>query len=349
LFNKIERGILMNMKDPNTLNKALGGLARNTGIVAWHIEHNLPFADYDADLKLEGQKFAVEVKGIVTKSNIGAVINQIKNVEKEKSVLLIADHINPNIADILRNEQVNYLDTVGNAYIKAKGIFVLIKGNKATVNATINGGRAFNPTGLKITYALLVKPTLLNATYRDIAEAANVALGAVGWVLGDLKKQNYIIEGLTNKRRKWNPETKGQLIEKWVERYPVLKAKHTLGQYFTTNPDWWQEAKLGKYHGLFGAEIAAQKLTLYLRPQDHLIYLDKKELNNFLLDFRLATAKKGNQQGTKIEVIDKFWGQVLNEGKKITHPLLTYADLISTADARNREAAMMIKEGYFDW
>lgn len=337
------------MNERVTLNNALDKLVYNTGIAAQSIKYKPAHATYDAQLKVENCEYVVEIKRLITKNNVGGVIHQIQFAAKERAPMIVADYINPNIADILQNEGINYLDTVGNAHIKNNGLFILIKGNKPPAKVVVKVGRAFTATGLKVIYALLVEPKLLNAPYRDIAEAANVALGTVGWVLRDLREQDFVVEGLKNKLRKWNQKTKNQLIDKWVEHYPALKAKHTLGHYTTTKANWWKEANLDKYRGLFAGEIAAHKLTRYLKPHDHLVYLQGNKLNEFLNDFRLAATKGNTEQLTKIEVVDIFWGETLIEKETTTHPLLTYADLISTADARNRETAMIIKEQYFDW
>jgi hypothetical protein len=335
----------MNMKEFDTLTKALNELERNTGIAARDIKHEPHHALYAADLKLAAHEFAVEIKGVITRANAGGAIYHIKTAKKPKAPLLIADYINPKIATVLRAEEVNYLDTVGNAYIKVKGMFVLIQGNKAPTKPTIQANQAFTPTGLKIIYALLVKPDLLNATYRDIAEAANVALGAVGWALNDLKARGYIVERINNKQRHWNTETKPNLIDKWVEAYPKLKQKYLINRYTTTDPDWWKKANINQYGGLFAGEIAANKYTQYLKPQDHLIYINKENINAFLNDFRLGITKDQNTRTTRVDVVEKFWGATLGTNPdNVTTPLLTYADLLASGDIRNREVAQMIRE-----
>ncbi len=44
-------------------------------------------------------------------------------------------------------------------------------------------------------FALLCRPELLNAPYREIVDAAGVALGAVGWVYFDLQARGYVAAG----------------------------------------------------------------------------------------------------------------------------------------------------------
>jgi len=337
------------MNEQELISKALKALEINAGIVAKSIKYEVPVPKThyvcDAELKLNGHEFAIEAKKNVTNTNIGAAINQVKLVAKQKAPLLITNYINPKMAETLKNEEVNFLDTVGNAFIKTKETLVLIKGNKAPIQTTTRVGRAFTQTGLKVVYAFLVKPELLNAPYRDIAEAADVALGTVGWVLRDLKDQQYIIEGLKNKQRQLNEEAKAHLIDKWVEAYPKLKQKQLINRYTTNNHEWWKDANIEKYNGLLAGEIAANKYTKYLKPQDHLIYIDKEKLNEFLRDFRLGITKDSNAHITIVDVVEKFWGNTLEANtNKLTTPLLTYADLITSGDVRNREVAQMIRD-----
>ena len=349
LFTNIEHGTILNMNKKELINKALEMLETNVGIVATDIEYEVPVPNTyhccDAELKINTQEFVVEVKPFVTRTNYGAVVNQIKLIAEQKKPLLITNYINPNLADFLKNEDINFLDIVGNAYLKTEETFVLIKGNRAPKQAVARVGSAFTQTGLKVIYAFLVKPELLNAPYRDIAEAANVALGNVGWILRGLKDQQYIIEDLKTKERHWNNETRPLLIDKWVEAYPKLKQKHFINRYTSNNHEWWKTADIEKYNGLMAGEIAANKYTRYLKPQDHLVYIRKEKLNEFLKDFRLGITTETNAHITIVDVVEKFWGPTLDvDTNNLTTPLLTYADLIVSGDVRNREVAKKIRD-----
>ena len=91
---------------------------------------------------------------------------------------------------------LQFMDTAGNAYINEPGMFIQITGQRPEVDpwekaATFKG---FTPTGLKILYAFTCKPDLLNATFREIAKAANVGLGTVADIFADLRKQGLAVE-----------------------------------------------------------------------------------------------------------------------------------------------------------
>ena len=91
------------------------------------------------------------------------------------------------MAEELRGNNIQFVDTAGNTYLNAPPLYVFVKGNrpvKRTPKATIK--RAFRPAGLQIIFALLCMPVLDTAPFRYIAEVAIVALGSVGWVMRDL-------------------------------------------------------------------------------------------------------------------------------------------------------------------
>jgi len=92
--------------------------------------------------------------------------------------LLVAHYINPLMAEHLRGMDIWFIDTAGNAYIKAPPVYVYIKGNKPSETQKVQPtNRAFTPIGLKIVYALLCQPKLVNAPYREMAQTTKAALG----------------------------------------------------------------------------------------------------------------------------------------------------------------------------
>lgn len=341
------------MNEQDTLKTALQALEFNTDIEATNLQLQPPQARFDAALKLDGMKFIAEVKKNILRANIGTIINQLKFLENQGDTLLIGDYINDRLGDLLREAEINYIDTAGNAYLKKKPLFVLIKGNTKPKNMVEPVDQAFTPNGLKVVYALLTQHELAkNGTQRDIADQANVALGAVGTIIKDLTKKNFLNQRIKTKERYWNKDLIWPLIEKWVEAYPKLRKKQFIGRYTTDDRQWWKNEglHLQKYDAVLGGEIAAEEYTHYLKPEIGTVYLDKLKTKLFLNDLRLANTVTGNEDGTVIEVLAKFWARIdINKTpERLTHPLITYADLIATADVRNIETAHIIKEEHID-
>jgi len=304
----------------------------------------------DAEITVEGLKkvrFAVEVKKWAQQANFGAMVNQVQQLPGKG--MLVADYVDPMMADRLRELDIPYIDTIGNVYINEKPFYVLVKTTRAQTNAERNTqgllktrqqGRAFNPTGLKVVYAFMKNKNLLNAAYREIAEKTDVALGTVGWVINDLKQGRFLIEIPPKKRRLKN---KKQLLDKWVDAYlEKLRPKLFVGTFSTENDDWWQglDNGLEKYGARWGGEVAAAKLTGYLNPEEVTVYLPKEGDEQLFFDYRFRKDPNG-----KIQVYRAFWDEnqnYQNDDADIVDPLIVYADLIATGDVRNLETARKI-------
>lgn len=278
----------------------------------------------------------IEIKTHPTKAVVGALAQQFKQFPTQG--LLVADYINPMMAERLKALEIWFVDTVGNAYINAPPVFVYIKGNRPEpLPGKTPKTRAFQPTGLKVVYALLCHPDLVNAPYRDIARAADVALGTVGWVITDLKALGHLVEMGKKGRR-----LKGlkKLFDRWVEAYPEqLRPKLLIGKFTTTEPAWWKTPTLQTFDAYLGGEIAAEYLTDYLTPETKTLYVRDKP-QELQLTFRLRKDPNGD-----VELLKAFWTPDCDwTDKKTVHPMLVYADLLATGDPRNIETADIIYE-----
>jgi len=182
---------------------------------------------------------------------------------------------------------------------------------------------------------------LVNTPYREIAEAAGVALGTVGWVLQDLRRLGYIRE---TKARGRIHEDLPVLIDKWVEGYVrELRPKLRPRRYRVENADWWKHEDLPGLEMWLGGEPAAAILTKHLRPELVTVYGDTR-FATLARKIRAIRDDHGN-----LEVFQKFWVFELPQLDKrlpLVPPLLIYADLVATADARNIETAQIIRERF---
>jgi hypothetical protein len=346
----------MNVQEPyteqETLDQALQAVRHATGLHLTMLETGTAPKDLgpDALIQLEdGQQLAVEVKKWAQQANLGALVNQIKHLPA--TGLLAADYVNPNMADRLRHEGVQFIDTAGNAFINMPPIYVYVTGRrkqKAQFTPGLDGAkRAFEPTGLKVIYLFLCDPDMVNAPYREIAEQTGVAVGTVTWVIKGLKAGNFIRDQGPNRKRRLINRKK--LLDRWVEVYPEkLRPKLLLGEFTAENPFWWKEIDINKYDGYWGGEIAGTKYTEYLKPQVVTLYLHDKTLTQLITDTRLRKATQWLGENPAAVVIYKpFWPDKAHQLElvitgRLVHPVLAYADLIATGDSRNIETAERI-------
>jgi len=315
------------------------------------LEDNGHGMQVDAFIHIKGQdrKIAAEIKKWAQQANLGALINQIKQLPE--TGLLVADYVNPKMAEKLRQEKIQFIDTAGNAYIDQPPVYVYVTGNRQEKPGFIptkdGARRAFEPTGLKVVYRFLCFPELVNAPYRKIAEEADVALGTVGWVLNGLKAADFIRDTGGKKGRHLVHYRK--LLDRWIEAWPEkLKPKLILGEFIADDPYWWNAIDIQKYHGYWGGETAAAKYTNYLKPKVATVYMQEHLRNKLLRDARLRKAAEwGGNGAARVLIYRLFWPERLNEfdtelRKGLVHPILVYADLVATGDARNLEVAQRI-------
>jgi hypothetical protein len=325
------------------LEKALEALHKATGI-EYTIEgrdvrfDNNRIADALAHLvKNElDQIFVIEVKHRLTTATVGMAIAQLKRFTQKG--MIVTDYVNPNMADRLRDKDIQFIDIAGNAYINEPPVYVYIKGNRPIEElAKEKTMRAFQPAGLKVLFALLCDPELVEAPYREIAKKAGVALGTLGWLYTDLINRGWLVDLGKRGRRLVN---KGQLLERWVEAYPQkLRPNLLLGRYRGDQKHWREFAPIDHYKAYWGGEIAAAILTDYLKPQLTTIYMREKP-ERFLVENKLKNDPHGN-----VEILEVFWKFEDNwEQKHLVPPLLIYADLIATGDDRNLETAKIVYE-----
>jgi Uncharacterized protein conserved in bacteria len=278
----------------------------------------------------------VEVRRAVTPVNLGVVAHQLAQLTEQP--LLVTEYVTPPMAERLRVLGLQFVDAAGNAYIQELPLLVWVVGRRPEEKLRAGRGtRAFQTGGLKVVFALLCWPELADAPYRDIAGAAGVALGTVGWVLRDIKEAGFLLD-IGKRRRKL--VNRRRLLDQWVEAYTrQLRPRLPLRRFRASGNDWWKGANATPLDGVYwGGETAAAMLTAYLKPAVATVYFrDAEALTELLTKFRLKNDPKGD-----VEIRPAFWHFEVTEHPGLVPPLLVYADLLATGDDRNIDTARMI-------
>lgn len=327
------------------LNEALTALDKEFGATAHEIYNNAIYNTWDGCVEIDFGKYGriqaiLEIKANVTKNYIGAVAFRFREME-EYTPLLVTNYVNPVLAEELKRAGVQFIDACGNIYIDQAPLYIYISGNRPKKEYGDVTPRAFRPKGLRVVYALLCNPGMENRTFREIAAAVEVALGTVNAVFKDLKTNGYIIEKGRFGREIIQRE---RLLKRWLAAYyDTLRPTLAIGRYTVDDWDWWKNVQL-PHKFYWGGEVAAAKLTQYLKPQTITIYANGN-VGELLRNYRLRKDPKG-----EIEVLKTFWEDDVLENDitfihhDMVHPLLIYADLIATNDNRNFETAEKIYE-----
>jgi hypothetical protein len=144
--------------------------------------------------------------------------------------LLVAPYITRALAERCRELQLPFIDTAGNAYLNVPGltIFVTREPRPATLKVDPPHHRAYTEVGMKVIFALLCDHELADATYREIARAAQVGLGTVGPVIKDLENRGHLVQ---RGRRKTLVSTSAQTSPcRWCRWLPLRFSRSSHGK-----------------------------------------------------------------------------------------------------------------------
>jgi hypothetical protein len=303
-----------------------------------------------------GYNAILQILGPERKLTVGAVIKKIDrfqtlNAFQEKNnnslpILVVAPYITREIAQKCRSLNIQFIDTAGNAYINNPGFLINIIGQPRPAEQRILSARnTITPAGMRVVFAILTNGKLIHSNYREIAYAAGVSLGTIGNVLADLENRGLaLINSLNEKDRRILDMHR--LIDEWVAYYPgILRPKLKVRRFSATMSDWWQHAQLDPQKAVWGGEAAAAALIPNFKPAIITLYVSG-EPDEIIIRNRLQLDFKGN-----IEMLEMFWKNgnersLFENAKETAPPLLVYADLMATADSRDREVAKQIYDKY---
>jgi hypothetical protein len=263
---------------------------------------------------------------------------------KDNKTIVIAENILPKTRELLRKEEINYLDINGNCFIMGENpkedLFLYLDGQKNKVYHKETYNRPFTKAGLKVVYQFLINPDLINHTYREIAERAGIALGNIKQIIDGLIEEGFLVRKNKNEFAFIKTD---DLLDRWTKAYGErLKPALEIGTFRFLNPNdfmHWKDIHLDTKKTCWGGEPAANLWTNYLKPGVLTLYTEETRIE-LIKKYKLVPEINGN-----IKVYRKFWKEEKKTDNKV-NPILTYADLILTTDMRCLETAHMIYEKY---
>lgn len=278
-------------------------------------------------------EYNVEIKSQIVPAQVYDLKDRMKGL---KPYILIANYISPQAKQMLRDNDISYMDAAGNIFFKEKQTYIHIETHKNNKSRLLTNNRAFSKTGLKVTYQFLIHPDYLNKPYRFIADQASTTIDTVGKVVRELLQEKYIIK-TNNKEYQFADRTK--LFQEWVtafNRNLRPKLRHRTYRSLDKNFNW--NKLVLPQQTQWGGAVAAEVKDNYLIADKSLIYtgLDFQEIAKKL---KLIPDNNG-----KITLIEKFWKQ--NEAAPNVHSILIYADLLNEPNPRYIEAANKIYTTY---
>jgi len=287
-----------------------------------------------------GVVYTVECKRWITPKTVGAIAARMQ--ELGTNALLITDYATQTVAEQLKDQGVAFADTAGNAYLRGANFLIWANGRKPLAgHKAPRAGRAWQPAGIRVIFALLCNPDWIDLGYRDLAARAGVANGTVGWVMRELTEQGFVVKPRRRKLKRQLVQRR-KLLDRWVEFYTgTFRQTTLLGRYKADHFDWWKTLDARKYAVMLGGETAGAILTDFLKPEIVTLY-GRDIPPQLMIEHRLRKAHDGN-----IEIRQRFWtfDYVWNH-PDLTPPVLVYADLLATGDTRCIETAQKVYDGH---
>ena len=272
-----------------------------------------PFARFDALLtvRVAGKtvRYLIEEKRHFRHQDAAVIAEQLNRrraampaTHAADRILLLAPYIRDRQAELLERAGIEYIDLVGNGHLNPPGLFVHVEGRRPP-KEPVTGYARPQKGWVKAVMALLVKPDLANAPYRDLADEADVALGTVAKCMNDLALRGLLLD----RDGKRNLTDRPALVALWVPAYiEALRPKLAERRFQVRAGDndkkqIWAQLRLvlgerGQPWALTGADAAGQR-DHYFRAAETEIYapvrlLEDREVQKALV--AQPAAREGN-------------------------------------------------------
>ena len=316
-------------------------LARFDGVVTWKTGRRTI-------------RYLVEEKRHLRHQDVAVIVDQLRRRRAalparhaDDRLLLLAPHVRPQQAAALERGGIDYLDLTGNVHLDAPGLFVHVEGRQPPKGAPAAPARP-QKGWIKAVMAILIRPDLINAPYRLLADEADVALGTIAKCMNDLE-----LRGLVLNRKDGRAIADRQaLVALWVQAYveglrPKLKERRFQVRAGGKQQIWGRLrtvlAERGQHWALTGAD-AAERRTHFFRAEETEIYAPLAVLEH--RDTQKALIAQPAIRGGNLLVIEPPGPVAVprthDRGIPATADLLAYAELRYRGTEQAVEAAELL-------
>lgn len=176
---------------------------------------------------------AIEASSTSRLSSILEAVHKAKQYAKaDKAVPMVASSfLSQRLRDVLKKENVGYLDLAGNLYLNLPTTYVEKIVDKNPFSNTPPLKNVFAPVSSRVTRAMLVEPAKA-WNISELANATDVSLGQTYNVLAAMASERLARK---NEDNKWVIENPADLLDAWKGFYPTYKSqKYTFFSYAAT-------------------------------------------------------------------------------------------------------------------
>lgn len=297
-------------------------------------------------------RYLVEEKRHLRHQDIGVVVDQLIRHRMGlppdhigDRLLLLGPHVRQQQAAVLERADIDYLDLAGNAHLQVPGLFVHVEGRRPLKEPALAPGRP-QKGWIKAVMAILIRPELVNAPYRVLAEQADIALGTIGGCMNDLEARGILLDGKDGRR----VGDRQALVALWVQAYveglrPKLKERRLQVRADAKQEIWLRLRTVmgGEPWALTGAD-AAERRTHFFRTDETEIYAPLRALED--RDTQKALVAQPAARGGNLLVIEPPGPLAMpgepDGGFPVAPDLLAYAELRYRGTEQALEAAELL-------
>ena len=299
-------------------------------------------------------RYLVEEKRHLRYQDVAVIADQLNRRKADlpakhadDRLLLLAPHVRPQHAEALERAEIDYLDLAGNVHLRAPGLFVHVEGRQPPKETRTAPGRP-QKAWIKVVMAILIRPDLINAPYRTLAEQADVALGTIAKCMNDLTLRGLLLE---RKGGRTIPNRQA-LVALWVQAYveglrPKLEERRLQVRADEKQQIWARLRAVLKDRqqpwALTGAD-AAEVRTHFFRVEETEIYAPLRPFED--RDIQKALIAQPAVRAGNLLVIEPpgplAVPQANEEGIPLAPDLLAYAELRYRGTEQALEAAELL-------
>ncbi len=312
-----------------------------------------PRQEIDALVDIETDRgilgFVLEVKPVL-KRPIPQHLS-VQRKQTQRHFLLVSEYVNASIAESLKQEGINSIDSQGNAYIHVPGfIYVDVKGSKPDAQSEKRHTALFQPKGLQLLFILLTDRSAVNQTTRVLRARSGISQERTVSSMKELREKGLIHE---IGRRQYEFTDRKTLLEQWLANYgDRLRPSLVLGSYRMPPSVQPQIPEIvmrvfANHPGshAIGGSLGAHLLTRHYRGRTSEIFVQSDGINEVKRSLKLIPARD-----TDVTLLHLFSPEVVYHTERtpysVAHPLLLYAELLYQGGEREREAAAVVYEKF---
>jgi len=261
-------------------------------------------------------------------------------------LVAFAPFVGRELAERFGRAQLNFVDLAGNHHLQiANRYYTHVEGHRQ--ESPLATTRALRAPAYQVLFGLLVKPELLGASARALAEASGgVSPQTALDTRRGLHERGLLVGPI--KSPKWHPNGRKEALDLFVSGFATTLAPSlAIGRFRARQRDTseMERALATRLDATtawrWGGGAACQRLTGYYRGDTTTVYVDRMP-PKLAADLQLVVDRQGPIS------IARWPSPLAFEGphRETVHPLLAYADLLAEREPRATEAAGEIYERY---